>query len=200
MATKLKVSKGGKLSLSKASASLRKVEVRLFWDSPDVRPAYDLDATALQLHRSKDPKFPFGRSVGDAFVCFYGQPETVGIMSSGDDQEGGDKAGQANETLFIDFDEVNPRTEIIPVLLTIHEAAKRRHSFDKVTNGRVELVDEKGEVLVTADLSGLDAGSTAAMFVVFSKEDDKWSFENVSQGYNKGLLQMLAAFGVDAEE
>lgn len=197
---KLKVGKGSKLSLTKEAPGLRKVEVQLFWDSPDVRPAYDLDASALQLAASADPRYAFGHSLGDSTVCFYGQPVTPGIESSGDDREGGvDDAGEANETLIIDFDKVNPACEIIPVLLSIHDAGKRVHTFDRVTNGRVDLVDEKGEVLVTADLSGLAGGSTSAMFVVFTKKDGQWSFENVSQGYNKDLLQMLSVFGVDAE-
>ena len=34
----------------------------------------------------------------------------------------------------------------MPDLLSIHDAGKRGHTFDRVTNGRVDLVDEKGEV------------------------------------------------------
>lgn len=61
---KLKVGKGSKLSLTKEAPGLRKVEVQLFWDSPDVRPAYDLDASALQLAASADARYAFGRSLG----------------------------------------------------------------------------------------------------------------------------------------
>lgn len=198
----LSVAKGKKLSLKKTNGSdLKRAEIRLFWTSPDVGQEYDLDASALQLMKSKDPRFQFGRALGDEYVCFYGQPETQGIMSMGDDQEGGDKDGEPNEVIKIDFTDLSPRTELVPILLTIHDAAKYGQSFDRVTDARVELVDaDTGEVLATSELGLMAPGATSAMFVVFEKGiDGKFTFENVSQGYKKDLLQMLSVFGIDAE-
>ena len=203
MSKVLKIGKGKKLSLKKSNGGdLKHAEIRLYWVSPEgERFDYDLDATAIQLIRSKDPRYQFGRALGDDYVCFYGQPETQGILSMGDDQEGGDKEGEPNEVIKIDFTDLSPRTELVRILLTIHDADKRRQSFDRVSNARVELVDsDTDEVLVTSDLDSLAPGSTSAMFVVFEKgEDGKFTFENVSQGYKKDVLQMLSVFGIEAE-
>ena len=197
---KLALAKGKKLRLSKSNGSdLKRVEIRLFWTSPAGK-SYDVDATALQVRDSQDKRFPFGRTTGLDEVCFYGQPETTGIVSSGDDQAGGDKEGAPNETLTIDFSQLRDICTSVPVILTIDKARKLKQTFSEVTNARVELVDiDNDEVLVTSDLGDLAAGSISALFVVFKREADGWTFENVATGFNKDLLEFFELFDIEAE-
>lgn len=198
--SKISLAKGKKLQLRKSNGNvLAKAEIRLYWTSPE-GVDYDLDASALQVRESVDPKFPFGRSLNLETVCFYGQPETTGIISSGDDQEGGDDAGAPNEVLTVDFARLRDDCAMVPVILSIDSARKRKQTFGEVRNARVELVDlDNDDVLVSSDLGDLPAGSIGALFVVLKREEGGWTFENVAKGYDKDLSEFLALFGVDSE-
>lgn len=197
----LNLAKGAGLSLRKTNGSvLTRAIVELFWSPTGAKAPYDLDASALLASADLTNANDFGKSVGDHGVCFYGQPQTSAIQASGDNKNGVSEEGKPDEVLTIDLTKVDANANVIPVFITIHEAAQRGQTFADVQDPHAILKDaDTGEVLARVDLTGLTPGSTGAIFVVLKREGAGWKAENVSMGFpGKDLLSFLSLYGVQA--
>lgn len=190
----------------KSGAVLSRVLVELMWDTDGPKKPYDLDATALTANADLSNPADFGRATSISDVCFFNQPITPNIKHlKGDNRDGSNTASEGpdapDEVL-----EINLATTVgantIPVFITLNDENNLGQTFDEVSAPRARLVDaETGDVLATADLTGMVPGSTAAIFVVFKKQaDGNWSFENVSQGFpGKDLGDFLGLYGIATE-
>lgn len=196
------LAKGSGLSLRKTNGSpLVRAIVELFWSPNGAKAPYDLDASALLATADLTNPNDFGKSVGDFGVCFYGQTDTAAIKTSPDNKNGVSVDGEPDEVLTIDLSQVPANANVIPVFITIHEAAQRGQTFADVHDPHAILKDaDTGEVLARVDLTGLTPGSTGAIFAVLKRESgNTWKVENVSMGFpGKDLLAFLALYGVQA--
>ena len=180
----LNLAKGSGLSLRKSNGSvLTRAIVELFWSPTGAKAPYDLDATALLATADLANPNDFGKSIGDDYVCFYGQPQTAAIKSSGDNKNGVSEEGKPDEVLGIDLTQVPAHANVIPVFITIHEAQQRGQTFADVMDPHAILKDaDTGEVLARVDLTGLVAGSTGAIFVVLKREGAGWKAPATARG------------------
>ena len=198
----LNLAKGSGLSLRKSNGSvLTRAIVELFWSPNGAKAPYDLDATALLATADLSNPNDFGKANGTDDVCYYGQPQTRAIQHvKGDNRNGQSAAGEPDEIMQMDLNAVPAEFNVIPVFITIHEAAQRGQTFADVQDPHAILKDaDTGEVLARVDLTGLAAGSTGAIFVVLKREAQGWKAENVSMGFpGKDLLSFLTLYGVDA--
>lgn len=208
MSQALNLSKGKTvLNLRKKSGGvLTRVLVELLWDTDGPRKPYDLDASALTANADLSNPADFGKATSINDVCFYNQPQTTNIKHMKGDNRNGENTAAEGPNAPDEVMEINLAgcvgANTIPVFITINDENNLGQTFDEVTAPRARLVDaETGDVLVTADLTGLQPGSTAAIFVVFKKQaDGAWSFENVSQGFpGKDLSDFLGLYGIATE-
>ena len=173
---------GGSLNVTKSDGSaLNKVRIELSWNADGPRAPYDFDVTALEVDQNSG-QAGVGKGIETGRVCFFNQKVTPAIVHSGDSQNG---AGEGvDETIRIDLSKVDPRTNLIPILVTLFEANKRGQTFQQTNGAMCDLVnDETNEVLARVNLPDLKAGSTAAIISAFDKSSGSWKFVAVNEGF-----------------
>lgn len=167
----------------RVSLGLVKAGIGLGWDpSEGTGQEYDLDASVFLLGAN-------GRLPADEFFVFYNNQESPdhAVRSSGDDRTGGNSDGD-DETLFIDFDRLDPRIREMVVVVTIHEARERRQNFGQVRNSFIRVFDaQTNEEICKYELDEDFSVETAVEFGRLSHKDGNWRFEAVGKGYSESL-------------
>jgi tellurium resistance protein TerD len=171
----------------RVSLGLVKVGIGLGWDPNDSSGKdYDLDASIFLLGSS-------GKLPADEFFVFYNNQESPdhAVRSSGDDRTGGNSDGD-DETLFIEFDRLDPRIVEMIVVVTIHEAHERRQNFGQVRNSFIRVFDaQTDEEICKYELDEDFSVETAVEFGRLYLKDGSWRFEAVGKGYTQGLQHFV---------
>lgn len=187
------VKKGSTLRIVKDGNVLDKVIIRLTWESTK-NMDFDLSTVALK----HTDGFPFGKGVSESHVCYFDAPNTPAMKSSGDDL--GKDEDEASEEIEIEFSRLPKETTHVHAIVTLYDAARRRHSFGDVKSMKLELVDPKDNmVLMETVADDLKSTDTSLLFVSFNREDDGFSFTAVNQGYKKEIGDFFVAYGFDVE-
>ena len=162
---------------------LTKAGVGLGWDpNAGTGPAYDLDASIFMVGAN-------GKIPDDKFFVFYGNQTSLdgAVQSSGDDQTGGNSDGD-DETLTIEFGKIDARITEMIVVVTIHEADKRKQNFGQVRNSFIRIYDAaNNEEICKYELEEDFSVETAVEFGRIYKKSGSWRFEAVGKGYSGGL-------------
>lgn len=189
------LSKGEKVDLTKGNPSLNKLMVGLGWDTNqyDGEADFDLDASLFML-KSND------RVGNDKDFVFYGNltHESKSVVHTGDNRTG-DGDGD-DEVIKVDLSKVPSDYTKLSIVVTIYEAEKRLQNFGMVSNAYIRLVDESnGEEILRYDLSEDFSTQTALVIGEIYKHNGEWKFKAVGSGYDGGLAQLCATYGIDAK-
>lgn len=180
----INLQKGQRIELA-----LKKVCIGLGWDPNDSTGyEFDLDASAFLLARGKVP--------ADEFFVFFNNLESPdgSVSSSGDDRTGDSSDGD-DETLTVDFAQVDPRIDEIVVVVTIHDYEPRRQNFGQVRNSFIRIYDEtSGEEICKYELDEDFSVETALEFGRLYKRGVEWRFEAVGKGFTGGLADLVRKY------
>lgn len=162
---------------------LVKVGIGLGWDPNEGSgQEFDLDASIFLLGEN-------GKLPAEEFFVFYNNQQSPdgAVRSSGDDRTGGNSDGD-DETLFIEFDRLDPRVVEMIVVVTIHEAGPRRQNFGQVRNSFIRVFNQQtNEEICKYELDEDFSVETAVEFGRLYLRDGSWRFEAVGRGYTQGL-------------
>jgi tellurium resistance protein TerD len=183
----ISLSKGQKISLEKEAPGLKKVLVGLGWDTKqgDTGVDFDLDASVFLLGEN-------GKIVSDKHFIFYNNLKSPdgAVEHTGDNLTG---AGEGDdETIKVDLSKVDPVVKKMVVVVTIHEADKRKQNFGQVSNAFVRLVnDDNGQEIAKYDLGEDYSTETAMLMTELYKHNDEWKMTALGSGYAGGLQAVL---------
>lgn len=187
--------KGSKLSLDKFEASgLNVLRVEMNWDAPEKTSShfkeydYDLDAVAFIIDKNEKAIDNYKH------FCFFKQPNTPAIQSSGDDLNGAD----GGESLLITLANVPSNGAQIPIIVDLHKAAERKQNLSQMKSGTLQILNhETDEVLGTINMSAFSSSDTSILCAMVNRTSSGFEVQNVSLGYDKGLGDWVKLYGID---
>lgn len=101
--------------------------------------------------------------------------------------------------MSVDLHKIPGNCVSIAFVATIYDAKARLQNFGMVDNAAVHVVDEEtGEELCRFDLSESFSSETAVALCEIYRLDGEWKFRAVGSGYNSGLSEFCARYGIDA--
>jgi tellurium resistance protein TerD len=215
MSDRIVIQKGGRIELSKMAPGLRKVRVELSWDPNgyDTGADWDLDVSVFGCAPNAEGR---PKLVNEDYLLFYnscmrtednktifedltqykkrGRPATPcgGVVNlTGDNTSG---KGDLDEKVLVDFDRLDSQVTELSIVVTIHEAEKRKQCFGEIQNSKVRLFnDETGDQLGEYILEDLSQ-ETAVQFGSLFKRDGAWEFKAIGKGFKKGLGDFVAIY------
>ncbi|WNA16075.1 TerD family protein [Xanthomonas phage XaC1] len=187
--------KGSKLNLDKFEASgLNVLRVEMNWDAPEKTSShfktydYDLDAVAFIIDKNEKAIDNYKH------FCFFKQPNTPAILSSGDDLNGKD----GGESLLITLANVPTEGTQIPIIVDLHKAAERKQNLSQMKSGTVQILNhETDEVLCTINMSSFSSSDTSILCAMVNRTSSGFDVENISLGFDKGLGDWVKLYGID---
>lgn len=189
MAVSLK--KGGNVSLSRESPSLKKIHIGLGWDARATDGAdFDLDASAFLLGENQKV------SSDDDFIFYNQRFSTCSSVEHLGDNKTGSGDGD-DEVITIDLEKVPSKVKRIAICVTIHDADERKQNFGQVSNAYMRVVNmDTDKEIAKFDLSEDYSTETAMIFGEIYKNNDEWKFKAIGQGYAGGLESLCGQYGV----
>ena len=191
----ISLQKGQKVSLTKGNPGLSRVVVGLGWDvnAFDTGGDFDLDAAAFLLTDS-------GRVSRPEDFVFYGNLKhpSGSVEHLGDNLTG---AGDGDdEQIRINLTAVPANITRIAFTVTIYDAESRRQNFGQISNAFIRIYNEDTrEEMLRYDLGEDFSIETAAVFGELYKNNGEWKFNAIGSGYQGGLADLCAGYGVDVE-
>lgn len=199
MAIQLK--KGEGISLSK-DHGLTKVIVEVTYDLDPAHPVkkheMDVNVCAFEVSHVN------GKAVcqQDENFVFYGNKTgaTGAVVHEADGGSIGD------DKLDIDFDKLDKNTigvDEVSLVVEIYEGLKRGHSFGQFTHCTCHIIHpDDGSVVAEFKLTDDDSNATAVQLGSFVKDSNGHlsHFKAVGAGYQKGLADFLAVYGLQAAD
>ncbi len=184
--------------LAKAAAdagvtNLMNIAAGLGWDINryDGGEQFDLDAAAFLLGSN-------GKVRTDSDFIFYNNRRGTGITHTGDNRTG--EGDGDDEQIVINLNEVPADVEKIAFTVTIDQAGIRRQNFGMVENSFIRIFDSvSGAELIHYDLGEDYSIETAVVVGELYRSADGWKFNAVGSGFQGGLAELCANFGVNAE-
>ncbi|AXH60299.1 TerD family protein [Pseudomonas amygdali] len=189
----ISLSKGGNISLSKAEPGLTKILVGLSWKPRTTHgQAFDLDASALCLYED-------GRAKSDSdFIYFDNDKSPNGAIVFGGDNRTGTGEGH-DETLTIDLSQIPADVTRVQFIINIHEGKERGQCFGQVGDAKVEVLNqETSNSIALYELNEDASVETVVVMGEVYRHGEDWKFRAIGQGYEQGLIGVLANVGLVA--
>lgn len=196
----VRLTKGKKVSLTKEG--IKKFIIGLGWELLKDGKV-DLDAVAF-LCKDKHGK-PWCPK--DDYFVFYGntEPESLqgGIIHTGDNRSGG-TGDSDDEQIIIDFDKINalaPDITEVSIIVTIYDAAKKKHTFGLLKKAYLKIYKENGEEIIFYDLDETFPTARSVQVGSFDKDvtTGDWSFTAVGLGFEQELDAICSKYGIETE-
>ncbi|MEG4047536.1 VWA domain-containing protein [Microcoleus sp. Pol17_C1] len=190
----IQLTKGERLSLSKAAPDLKQVAIGLGWEVSQVGQSYDIDASVFMLGAA-------GKIIHEKYFVFYNNLKSLdgSLRHSGDNRTG--QGEDDDETIYVDLTKVKIAIEQIVFVVTIHEGLEKNQNFSQVKNAFIRLYNqETGVELARYDLKEAFSQETALEFGRLYRKDLTWRFQAVGEGYNAGLQSFVDRYFVDAKQ
>nr|WP_134606631.1 TerD family protein [Pseudomonas aeruginosa] len=183
--------KGGNVSLSKEAPGLTEVIVGLGWD-PRVTDGteFDLDASVFVTGEN-------GKVLNDASFIFYNNKTSAdgSIEHLGDNRSG--QGDGDDEQVNVKLNGLGADVKNIGFAVTIHDDEARKHSFDKLCNAYIRVLNKAdGKEIARFDLSEDASTETAMIFGELYRHNDEFKFKAIGQGFAGGLKPLAEAHGV----
>lgn len=159
-----------------------KFTIGLGWDTNSAASGYDfdLDASVFMLGANK-------RLIADEYFVFYNNLTSPdGALTHTGDNLTGEGDGD-DESINVDLTIVNPEITELCIVVTIHDAAERRHNFGQVKNSFVRIIDIDGQEIMRYELEEDFSIETAVEFGRIYRRNGEWRFEAVGVGMRGGL-------------
>lgn len=189
----ISLSKGQNISLSKTEPGLKKILVGLAWNARTTAgQAFDLDASAICLGED-------GKAKRDEDFIYFRNPTSLdGAIVFGGDNRTGSGEGH-DETLVIDLEKVAADIARIQFIINIHEGKERSQNFGQVGGAKVEVLNQETSNSITVYELNEDASlETVVIMGEVYRHDGGWKFRAIGQGYEQGLIGVLANVGLAA--
>ncbi|MBD8088414.1 TerD family protein [Pseudomonas fluorescens] len=189
----ISLSKGGNISLSKAEPGLQKILVGLSWEERTTHgQAFDLDASALCLYED-------GKAKNDKDFIFFSNDKSVdGSIIFGGDNRTGSGDGH-DETITIDLSQVPAEITRVQFIINIHEGKERNQCFGQVGGAKVEVLNqETNNSIAVYELNEDASVETVVVMGEVYRHGEEWKFRAIGQGYEQGLIGVLANVGLAA--
>ena len=176
----ISLSKGSSFDLTKKQPALKKILIGLGWD---MKPGnnLDLDAVCFMLGANK-------KLVSDEHFIFYNNLRSPdhSVEHTGDNRTG---VGDGDdEMILINLSEVNPNVDEILFVVTINDAALKNHSFGKLDEAFIRIVNvETDEEIVRYKLDSDYPEATGVEFGKLKRHGDEWNFHTLGIASEKGL-------------
>lgn len=181
MAISLK--KGGSFNLTKEEPTLKKVMIGLGWEP--TAENLDLDASVFMLG-------PNLKLINDNYFIFYNNLKSPdgSTQHTGDNRTGfGD---DDDEMVLVNLDLVNPDVAELVVVVSIHEAEARRHTFGLLKDAYMRIFDvETKREVARFDLDASYPNDTVVVFGKLQKINNEWKFYAAGEGSTKGLQGLV---------
>lgn len=199
----ISLQKGQGISLTKESPSVMKFYIACGWQE-DAGVDIDVSAFACRIEQDGNPYLLNGPSPYSN-LCFFNNVSIPGggIVHSGDNRSGanrpevrGTPAEKDDEAITVDISALDPSVDEIAIFLTIHDAAARRQSFDKVHDSFVRICEnsETGREIAVYKPSEDFGSYTAIQIGALMKRNGVWEFEAVGQGYVAPFEKIVEQF------
>lgn len=188
----VELTRGGNLSLEKASPGLTNIVVGLGWDERSTDGAnFDLDASAFLLNEGEKVR-------SDADFIFYNQLRSSdgSVEHTGDNLTG---AGEGDdESLKIQLPSVPQDVAKVSFTVTINDAEKNGQNFGMIRNAFIRVVNAADQSEICRyDLTEDFSIETALVFGELYRHSGEWKFRAVGQGFQGGLMALCQNFGVN---
>ncbi len=181
MAINLK--KGASFNLTKEEPTLTKVMIGLGWEFTSQQ--IDLDASVFMLGSDR-------KLISDEYFVFYNNLKSPdqAVQHTGDNRSG--KGDDDDEIILAHLANVNPDVTEIIVVVSIHEAAKRNHSFGLLKDAYIRIYDvETKREILRYDLDAENAPHSEVEFGKIEKINNEWKFIALGNGSNGGLQGLI---------
>lgn len=174
-----KIQRGQRINLSKEQPDLKRVLMKLSWQSDE-----DVDATVVLLNsQGKAIRPDWTGMVG------YGNLESKGIKHSGDLRSGG------TEEVTIELNNVESGVESLLFVATTHEEQAPATTFGVVRNAKVYLINaDTNQALYEFDLEEDHSTSTAVEMARLYKKGSEWRFTSLEEDvgtHHMGLQNLV---------
>jgi tellurium resistance protein TerZ len=187
----LDLEKGMSLDLAKDEVGFKSIDVGVNWGKINkkflgifgTQKDVDLDLSAILYDKNHKV----------INVVYYRKLRAEGIRHSGDDLVGDSiKDAKDNENISIDFTKLNPAVAKIGIVLV----SFRGQPFDDVPYAQIRIYDKshgKKEPFMQTDIKGEEKFNkrVSLIFGVLSKENNIWSYKNISEPTEKSKLEEL---------
>ena len=188
----VELTRGGNLSLEKASPGLTNILVGLGWDERSTDGAsFDLDASAFMLNEGEKVR-------SDADFIFYNQLRSSdgSVEHTGDNLTG---VGEGDdESLKIQLPGVPQDVTKVAFTVTINDAEKNGQNFGMIRNAFIRVVNTADQSEICRyDLTEDFSTETALIFGELYRHSGEWKFRAVGQGFQGGLRALCQNFGVN---
>lgn len=176
----ISLSKGSSFDLTKKQPALRKILVGLGWD---VKPGNNLDLDAVCFMLGKNKKL-----VTEEYFVFYNNLRSPdqSVEHTGDNRTGiGDGD---DEMILVNLSEVNSNVDEILFVVTINDAVLKNHSFGKLDEAFIRIVNvETDEEILRYELGSDYPEAIGVEFGKLKRQGDDWTFQAVGIASEKGL-------------
>ena len=172
------------------SINAPKFTIGLGWDtnSSTTGTDFDLDASLFILGENK-------KLLTDEYLIFYNNLVSPdGSVEHTGDNLTGDGDGD-DEQILVDLSKIDPSANEICIVVTIHDAEKRKQNFGQVRNSFVRIFDAATNTeILKYELEEDFSIETAVEFGRLYKREGKWKFEAVGFGMKGGLEDYLKKY------
>lgn len=191
----MSLEKNKKLSLDKFEAEgLKVLRVEMTWDAPEKtggmfkKHDYDLDVFAVIIDDN-------GIAVDNyKHFCFFNQPNTPAIESSGDDRNGDD----GGESLLITLANVPAEGDRIPIIVDLHKARERKQNLSQMKAGKVQIFNhETDDLLAEINMNEFSSNDTSILFVIVNRTATGFEVESAKTGFPQSLADWINLYGID---
>jgi tellurium resistance protein TerD len=190
--------KGDKFNLSKDNDQLHTVRAELEWETPEgTFPAFDLDVSLFGLKETANgPKL-----LKDDYFVFYNHENKKDDKTPIDTFDGAitkspDETTGGVEWIKVRLPQVDPQTDELSVIITIHKAKQRKQTFDQVSGAKINIFnDETGDLICSYNLGEGFVHQTAVQIGSFVRDSSgDWIFEAVGVGYELELDAFIGGY------
>jgi len=182
----INLKKGSSLNLTKKEPGLKKVLIGLGWENIKSNPL-DLDASVFMTNSA-------GKLPKEEFFVFYNNKNSPdgSVKHFGDSRTGISDDDADDEVIAFNMENVDPTITEILVYVTINDAASKGHTFGKLSNAFVRIVNAETNVEICKyDLDAENTSDTEVLFGKLVKTDSDWTFIAMGQGTASGLESIV---------
>lgn len=188
-----KITKGQRINLTKETPEMLKFKAAMGWN-PSTQPGVDFDLDVSAFLCGAD-----GKVVPNENFVYYGNLSSScgSVVHSGDNLTGEGEGD--DEVITIDFSKVPSNVEKITLVVTIHDAEKRKQNFGQVNDAFVRLVDVNNDVeKLKFDLTEDYSTAISLRVCELYRKDNTWRFNALEEPSSDDLGAICRSFGLDA--
>jgi len=189
---KINLSKGGNLSLEKASPGITNITIGLRWEySSDSE--FDLDGSVFLLNSK-------GKVRDDNDFIFYNQLKSTcgSVIHNGDNQTGGGNGD--DESIEIALNLIPEEIRKIAIAVSIHDFESRNQNFSQLNGSFIRVIDNATQnEICRYEISEIVSNETSLIFGEVYRHTSGWKFKAVGQGFSDGIASLTKRFGVDTQ-